>query len=91
MLVCHACDRPLCCRVEHLFLGSPVDNAQDMLRKKRAHDRRGENAGGVKLTEALVREIRAHAGSSTEVAPLYGVTARTVRRIRRGDRWGHIA
>ena len=35
MLVCHRCDTPLCIRPEHLFLGTPKDNTQDMLLKGR--------------------------------------------------------
>src|SRR5712664_1325620 len=33
--VLHKCDAPLCCRSSHLFLGTPKDNTQDMLRKGR--------------------------------------------------------
>lgn len=35
MHICHHCDNPLCFRIEHLFLGTPSDNMQDMVRKRR--------------------------------------------------------
>ena len=35
MLVCHKCDNPECISLEHLFLGTSINNAQDMVRKGR--------------------------------------------------------
>ena len=35
-LVCHKCDRPGCINPDHLFQGTPSDNYQDAIRKKRA-------------------------------------------------------
>jgi len=36
MWVCHRCDVPSCCNVDHLFLGNPQDNVADMIAKGRA-------------------------------------------------------
>lgn len=85
MLVCHKCDNRLCVNPDHLFLGTYKDNSEDMVRKGRS--RAGAKHWNARLTPDQVKEIRAASGPSHLIAPLFGVSARTVRKIRAGTRW----
>lgn len=54
MLVCHSCDRPACINPEHLFLGTPKDNMDDMNAKGR-----GRFPGApLKISDQQVSEIK---------------------------------
>lgn len=40
--ICHACDNRKCINPKHLFLGDPVDNVHDMIKKGRRHSSKGK-------------------------------------------------
>jgi hypothetical protein len=87
--VCHTCDNPACVNPDHLFLGTPLDNALDKVAKGRA---RGPSVGcGIqnnkKLSQEQVSAIRAAIGSQKSIASRFGINQSQVSRIRNGKRW----
>jgi len=60
-LVCHTCDVPSCVNPDHLFVGTSLDNVQDMTSK----GRRGCPHPPCKISESQVKDIRiAYAGGN---------------------------
>lgn len=92
-MVCHKCDTPQCMNPDHLFLGSPSDNARDMVRKGRNRDNSGSRHGMSKLDETKVREIRRRWMSGhtrRQIASDYGIDYRHVSYITSGKGWRHV-
>lgn len=87
--VLHTCDNPPCVNPEHLFLGTHDDNMADRSAKGRAP--RGEGCRNARLTDALVREIRASTEVSRVLAERLGVSGRAIRSARSGRSWKHVA
>ncbi len=84
LLVLHKCDKPRCFSPAHLFIGTQSRNMLDMLDKGRAWTN--------KLTAKEVTKIRANTDHRTIViAQRYGVTAQTIRDIKRRRSWKHVA
>jgi len=93
MVVCHSCDNPPCCNLEHLFLGTVDDNAADAVSKRRQPW--GERNGSHKLTTQDVREIRAllAQGLMTQraIAARYGVSPGAICQLGKGKTWKLVA
>lgn len=87
--VLHRCDNPSCVNPAHLFLGTQYDNMLDAARKGRIP--RGDRHHGAKLTEAMVRSIRASTEPSKVVADRFGIHYSAVNQIRRRARWGWLS
>lgn len=96
--VLHHCDNPPCCNPEHLWLGTPADNAGDKEQKGRGGqigspgaDRRGEKNGNSHLNRRTVSLIRRSYSrgrmSQQAIADTYGVGQSQISRIVRRENW----
>jgi hypothetical protein len=84
--VCHSCDNRRCIAIEHLFLGTPQENVNDMLRK-------GRGRWKSRLREKQVVDIKRQLADGEPVAAIakhYGVTYATVLAIKAGRNWRHV-
>jgi hypothetical protein len=84
MLVCHKCDNPACCNINHLFLGSANDNTQDMVSKNRQ---------GRKLDKEhvkLIREMYAGGYSQRALGRIFGVDHSQIGHIVRNEQWKEV-
>jgi len=94
---CHTCDNPPCCNPRHLFWGTKCQNLQDASRKGRCslqrypHLAQGEKNNSAKLTVAAVAEIKRSDESSRLAALRFGVCRSSIKNIRSGKTWGHVA
>jgi hypothetical protein len=92
--VCHTCDNPPCVNPDHLFLGTALQNTQDMLRKGRKEFLKGEKHPGAKLTNNKVLDIRklhSEGGSRyIDLAVKFKVSIATIERIVNNHLWKEV-
>lgn len=91
--ICHKCDNPSCCNLDHLFLGTHDDNMKDMVSKKRLKGKKGEANTQSKLTEDEVKEIRKmklEGWYGTTLAKKFNVTHALIYSICNKKSWKHI-
>lgn len=94
MVVMHTCDNRACVRLDHLRLGTHLDNMADMVAKSRqSHNEtrvytEGEKHHNAKLTNEQVEEVRerfeAGGTSQSRLAEEYGVSQALISKIVRG-------
>ena len=87
MLVCHKCDNPPCVRLEHLFLGTPKDNTQDMLLKGRKVTPRGEAHPNCKVTDSdveMIRQLRSNGVRLSTIAEQFSISFQHVGAVCKG-------
>lgn len=89
--ICHTCDNGLCCRPDHLFLGTAKENNADARSK-------GRSAFGTRTGNAVldpdkvrqIRELRDRGWSQQKIANLLGVARMTVSFAARGITWREV-
>jgi hypothetical protein len=97
MCVCHHCDNPKCVNPNHLFLGTPQDNHDDRIRKKRFLTNAGlpgEKNPRAKLSDKQVLEIRdlykTRQVSQRQLAKEFGVSFTTMWQLLSNQTWKHL-
>jgi hypothetical protein len=93
MHVLHHCDQRWCCNPDHLFLGTNNDNIQDSAGKGRRKGKRaavGEQQAAAKLTDDIVRYIRASNDKLRVLAERFGVTETLISMVRRRKIWKNV-
>ena len=87
-LVLHRCDVKECVNPAHLFVGTPADNTNDMIRK--ARQVKGEKASWSKITVRDVKAIRASKEDQETLAARYGLCQQSISLIKRRINWSHV-
>lgn len=94
MYVLHKCDNRACINPEHLFLGTHIDNMNDMKKKNRQHKRPGQSHHVNKLKNKDVLEIRRlwKSGKETQssLSKKYYVSIACIHNVVKRKSWTHI-
>ena len=101
--VCHTCDNRACVNPGHLWIGSPKDNSQDMIKKGRQASGfrngkytqphktpSGSRHGMAKLSDKDVLAIRASSETTRDLAQKFSVHTDTILLIKRRKTWKNI-
>lgn len=84
--VCHTCDNPPCCNLEHLFIGTRSDNVRDALAK-------GRFTQNQILVPEEVREVRAMYAAGISIATIadrYHMAKVSIDNIVHDRKWKWI-
>lgn len=90
MVICHKCDNRRCINVDHLFLGTTLDNVQDKISKGRLRVAKGEESGTSKLSVEQVKQIMLDKRPQRLIAQNHGVSQATVSLIKTRKVWRSV-
>lgn len=91
MVIRHKCDHSYCCNIEHLEIGTQLDNVRDMIQRGRDvyHNTKakGMKIGASKLTEQQVKEIYLSKLGYRKLSKLYKVSSTNIAHIKNKRHW----
>lgn len=90
IVVRHKCDNPSCINIEHLELGTQLQNIADRVARGRNNLPKGEKNGRHRVTNDDVIKIFTSAIGVNELAYEYKVHKETIRHIKNGNSWRSI-
>jgi len=93
MQVCHKCDNPPCCNLDHLFLGTARENSDDKRAKRRESRGESGNRGGLVSGQVVkARQLRKQGMSCSEILSALNLPCSEshVACITNGKSWSHI-
>ncbi len=91
LLVLHHCDNPPCVRPDHLFVGTQLDNIRDAAAKGRTSSGEGRSNRKVSADDVrLMRRLHEDGLNSIQLAKLFPIGSRTIRKILTGKNWRHV-
>lgn len=94
--ILHSCDNPPCVNPRHLSAGTPAQNTQEAMERKRMTPcgvGSGEAHPTSKLTEVQalgVRDLYDQGWSCKDIGDAYGVNEQTIRLIGQRKNWKHL-
>lgn len=97
----HSCRNRHCVNPNHLSVGTYADNTQDSIRdgtnyfSKRIHAAKGEDCGSSRVTEEIVRTIRARwsrkdCPTQRVLAEEFGISTQQISNIVNYNDWVHV-
>ena len=90
LYVLHHCDNRKCVNPEHLYVGTPQDNTDDMLERGRHVACPGEANGYSKLTADQVRYIRYSSATQQNLADVLNVSRPLISMIKSRRIWKNV-
>jgi len=92
LCILHKCDNRRCVNPKHLWLGTKLENSQDMVNKGRSA--KGiKNGGGNRLNSQQVKEIKVrlqNGDQQKDIAKEFGISKSMVCFIAKGRNWSHV-
>jgi len=90
LFVCHKCDNRACVNPNHLFLGTPKDNSEDMSKKGRSIKGRKTGRkviGYSKINKEIADQIRNDLLPYSQLIKKYGVCKSTISYVKNNKIW----